>query len=81
MYPITRTVMREYNMGRTETSKFITKMFEKELPKSIVIGMVGATAFHGSQNRNPFNFRHYDVTDYSLRVNGANIPGDVLPQI
>jgi hypothetical protein len=78
MYPITRTVMREYNMGRTETSKFVTKMFEKELPKSIVVGMVSATAFHGKQDRNPFKFHHFDVTDYSLRVNGAIVPGDVF---
>ncbi|XP_059098069.1 uncharacterized protein F54H12.2-like [Tigriopus californicus] len=76
VYPITRTVMREYNLASGITSKYISQLFTGKLPKSIVIGMVSARSFHGDQKLNPFNFQHYNVQEYSLKVNGEYIPGD-----
>lgn len=75
-YPITRTVMREYNLPSGTTSKYISQLFTGKLPKSIVIGLVSAKAFHGDQKLNPFNFQHYNIQEFNLKVNGEYIPGD-----
>lgn len=76
IYPITRTVLREFNLPSGSTSKYISQLFTGKLPKSLVIGLVSAKAFHGHQKLNPFNFRHCDIQEYSLKLNGELVPAD-----
>ena len=74
IYPLTRTQMKSYNIPKGETSTYISRMFSGVLPKSIVIGFVSSTAFHGSQKSNPWNFKHYDLAQCSIKFNGENVP-------
>ena len=40
------------------------------LPKRLIFTMVKNTDFLGSRNSNPYNFRHYDLTSFTMYVNG-----------
>jgi len=46
------------------------KLFTGQLPTRIVIGLVDSRAFNGSREHNPFNFRHYNVSEISLYLDG-----------
>jgi len=40
--------------------------------------MVKNTDFLGSRNSNPYNFRHYDLTSFTMYVNGRQIPSESI---
>jgi len=40
--------------------------------------MVKNTDFLGSLDTNPYNFRHYDLSNFTLFVNGKQIPNEGL---
>ena len=44
------------------------------LPKRVVIGMIEQDSYVGAYNRNPFNFKHFDLTKLSLAVDNVNVP-------
>ena len=46
------------------------------LPKRLIFTMVKNTDFLGSRDTNPYNFRHYDLTNVTMYVNGRQIPSE-----
>jgi xylose isomerase len=40
--------------------------------------MIKNTDFNGSEGTNPYKFRHYDISEFSLYVNGRRVPSDGL---
>jgi len=48
------------------------------LPKRLIFTMVKNTDFLGSRNSNPYNLRHYDLTNFTMYVNGRQIPSESL---
>jgi hypothetical protein len=72
--PINRTTVSYYNQSHAVASVNIQNLFTGRLPKTIIIGMVRATAYSGAYNLNPFHFRHFNLDSASLKVNGDNVP-------
>src|SRR5271154_1655360 len=60
------------------------KDFEKEdlfygkVPKYILMAMVSNTASHGDYARNPFNFKHYNMSTLKLTRDGERVPYEVF---
>ena len=48
------------------------------LPKRLIFTMVKNTDFLGSRVSNPYNLRHYDLTNFTMFVNGRQIPSESL---
>ena len=48
------------------------------VPKRLIFTMLRNTDFLGSRNSNPYNFRHYDLTSFTMYVNGKQIPSESL---
>jgi hypothetical protein len=76
-----------YNMTRVELKTFtfskgpqssINNAVLGLMPKRKVFTMVKNTDFLGSIETNPFYFRHYDLTSFTLFVNGRQIPSESL---
>jgi len=42
------------------------KLFSRQIPTRIVIGLVRNDAFNGSTTRNPFNFQNFRLTEISV---------------
>jgi hypothetical protein len=51
------------------------------LPKRILITMVKNKDFLGSVESNPYNFKHYKLSNFAMYVNGKQIPNEASPQI
>jgi len=48
------------------------------LPKRLIFTMVKNTYFLGSRDSNPYNLRHYDLTNFTMYVNGRQNPSERL---
>ena len=70
-YPITRGVVKEYLMSPGGKSFNVQNFVSGELPQKIIIGMVTNDAANGSYKLNPLNFQHFNITEFSLIVNGT----------
>ena len=44
----------------------------------MIFTMVKNTDFFGSRDSNLYNFRHYDLTNFTMYVNGRQIPNESL---
>jgi hypothetical protein len=77
-YPVTRIEMRYFTKAAGSASLSETNLCQGEIPKRIVIGLVESTAKNGALNKNPFNFKHFNVTNVKLTVNGEEMPYNEL---
>ena len=48
------------------------------LPRRIIVVMVREDAVHGNYNRDPFNYQHFNLAEFSLKVGSEQIP---LPEL
>lgn len=48
------------------------------LPRRIIFGMVENAAYNGTKSLNPYNFQHFNMTDFILLVNGIPYPTQPL---
>ena len=69
-YPIKRVMCKSFQIPENCLDCSHEKLFAGQLPTHIVIGLVDNRAFNGSRDRNLFNFRHYNVSEISLYLDG-----------
>ena len=69
-YPIRRAVCKTVTIPNTFRDINIEKLFSGQLPSRPVIGLVANAAFNGANNRNPFNFAHYNLMEISVYTHG-----------
>jgi len=82
---LAKGALAQYNLTRVELKTFTFSSGAQSLsienavlgpgPKRLLFTMVN-TDFLGSLNKNPFNFRHYDLRSFTLNVNGKQIPAE-----
>ena len=48
------------------------------IPKRLLFTIIKNTDFNGSVDTNPYKFRHYDISEFSLYVNGRRVPSEGL---
>merc|ERR1712102_106168 len=46
------------------------------LPDQLVIGLVEEESYRGVNNKNPFNFQHFDLVEASVVINGTHFPAN-----
>ena len=61
------------NRGTTDLSQY-NPIRGSQLPEQVIIGVVPQESYNGSIDKNPFNFKHFDIREASLVVNGVNEP-------
>lgn len=69
-YPIRRVVCKSYSVGTGMRDNVHEGLFTGQIPSRIVIGLVANEAFNGAYNRNPFNFKHYNLSSIKIYVDG-----------
>ena len=45
-------------------------LFTSPMPTRLVVGMVDNDAFNGSYTKNPYNFKHYNLTQMKIFLDG-----------
>jgi hypothetical protein len=77
-YNLTRFELKTFTFSGGPQSLSINNAVTWVLPKRLIFTMVKNTDFLGSINTNPYNFRHYNLTNFTLFVNGKQIPSESL---
>ena len=72
---IDRSLIKAYvvNKGTTDLSVYNLKR-GSQLPEQVIIGVVPQESYNGGIDKDPFNFKHFDIREASLVVNGENEP-------
>ena len=81
LYPVRRVKMMYYSCGVNivDLSNFNLLTTEGNLlPCRIIVAMVREDAVHGNYNRDPFNYQHFNLAEFSLKVGSEQIP---LPKL
>ena len=74
IYPIRRVVCKALSIAPGLPNVRQDNIFSGLVPTSFVFGLVDSNAYTGEYGKNPFNFKHYDVSTITLSVNGEEIP-------
>lgn len=76
-FPIERIVCKTFTvpMGNLDFSQ--ENIFSGQLPTRLVVAMCDNDAFNGSYAKNPFNFKHYTLSQLKLYLDGQ--PQSIIP--
>jgi hypothetical protein len=77
-YNITKVELKSFTFASGTQSLSIDNAVLGPLPKRILITMVKNKDFLGSVESNPYNFRHYKLSNFAMYVNGKQLPSEGL---
>jgi hypothetical protein len=75
-YNITRVELKTSTFASGTQSLSIDNAIIGQLPNRILITMVNNKDFLGSVTSNPYNFRHYKLSNFAMYLNGKHIPSE-----
>jgi hypothetical protein len=73
---ITRVELKNFTFSSGAQSLSIHNAIIGQLPKRILVTMVKNKDFLGSVESNPYNFRHYNLSNFVMYVNDNQIQGE-----
>ena len=74
IYPVRRVACKALTIPANLPNIRLDNIFSGLVPTSFVFGLVDSNAYTGDYSKNPFNFKHYDISTITLSVNGEEIP-------
>ena len=57
------------------------RLFNGKIPNRVIVVFVDNDAFHGSYDANPYNFKHMNISEIGLSINGQPISYSELLKI
>ena len=73
-YPIKRVVCKSYTFPAGNLDGNHEKLFTGQLPSRLVIGCVDNDTLNGNYVKNPFNFKHFALSEISFHPDGKTQP-------
>lgn len=77
-YPLQNYEMRYFTFNGNSTTLIEPALYTGSLPVRVVFGLVETAALDGHYQKSPFNFKHFNVTDINLKMNGKCVTNDPL---
>ncbi len=74
LYPYTRSIIKTYAVPTGQYSFITDDLFQGQVPKRLLVGIVSSAAANGDYTKNPFNFRHYHCNYAGFFVDGQSTP-------
>ena len=74
LYLYYRSELLRYTVPSNQFTATIESPFNGEIPKVVYVMFVGEDAYNGSYIKSPFNFKHYDLSEASITVDGLPFP-------
>src|SRR6267154_215520 len=71
-YPIRRVICKTFTIPRGNLDFSQENLFSGQLPSRLVTGMVDNDSYNGIYDKNPFNFKHYSLTQIKVFLDGQN---------
>ena len=69
-YPIRRVICKSFTIPKGYLDISQEKVFSGQLPSRLIVGCVDNRAYNGRGAHNPFNFKHYDLNEISVFLDG-----------
>jgi hypothetical protein len=69
-YPIRRVICKSFTIPAGYLDVSHEKLFSGQLPVRLIVGLVDNRAYNGDRERNPFNFRHFSLTEIGIYLDG-----------
>jgi hypothetical protein len=69
-FPIRRAICKTFTIPRGNLDATQESLFSGQLPTRIVIGCVDNDSFNGSYAKNPFNFKHMNLSQLKVYLDG-----------
>lgn len=76
IYPYKRVEVKAYTVPSGSLSLSLDNVVIGQLPNLLLFAMVDNDAYTGSRVLNPFNFKHNNIIQYHLLVNGVQTPNE-----
>jgi len=70
MYPIAHSKIRNHLLAKDTKNIHIPNILRGKLPRGFIILMVGNDAYSGSIKKNPYVFKHHDLSFINVYING-----------
>jgi hypothetical protein len=69
-YPVNRVVCKSFTVPQGNMDFTQENIFNGVLPSRLVVGMVDNDALNGVYTKNPYNFKHYNLAQLKLYLDG-----------
>ena len=69
-YPLRRVEVKTFTIAVGTQSKIEDHLFQGQMPKRIVLGLVSNAGFNGDPKKNPYNFQHAGLKKLEVSING-----------
>lgn len=69
-YPVKRVECKYFTIPRGNTTANQENLFTGQMPTRVIVTCLDSDAFNGSYRKNPFNFKHKDLSMIQLHVGG-----------
>lgn len=77
-YPINRVLCKVYSVPKGNMSLVQDNIFVGAMPKKVYIGCIDNDAYHGSFQKSPFEFNHFNLNFIGVYVDGQPVPHNPL---
>jgi hypothetical protein len=77
-YVLSTPTINFYTIEKDSSQFMRDDLFMGKTPKHIIIGMVETKAYHGDREKNPFNFKHFNISEIGLYKDGMPYPCPVM---
>ena len=74
IYPIQQSDMLSYTISAGSSYHMQDNLFRGQIPKMIIIGLVGNAAFNGDAKDDPLKFKNFGVNYLTLQRDGESVP-------
>lgn len=73
MYNFKRVDVRNFLIANNSSSFSLDNVYNGTLPELMIVGFVETDAYNGNVLKNPYNFQHFNLSDFTASVNGYEI--------
>lgn len=71
--PIRRVEVKTFTISTGLRSKVEDYLFQGQLPKRVIVGLVNNNQMNGTSTSNPFDFQHFNLSKLEVSVDGRTI--------
>lgn len=77
-YPLRRSVVTSLHVTPQRRVTPVNSLFQGQIPRRLIVACCDQDAYHGVQNKSPFNFKNYSIQSIKVTAGGQSFPAQPL---
>ena len=78
LYPYFESYIKTRSISKGSFEFTYDNLFQGEIPAEVLVGLVSSEAYSGKNQKNPFNFQHYNCNYCAFYIDGSSVPREPL---